>query len=404
MQRSDRSPQSPSTALTRGVARALLDWFRRHARDLPWRRTHDPYAIYVSEIMLQQTQVKTVIPYWQRWMRALPTLESLARAREPRVLRLWEGLGYYRRARNLHAAAKALVRERRGHFPTAFDEVLALPGVGRYTAGAICSIAYNQRTPLLDGNATRVLTRLFGLGGNPKSQKNDRRLWSWADRLVRAAADEPSRGRRNCGDLNQALMDLGATSCTPRDPRCFDCPLKQRCQAFRTAAQTRVPGPKQGSQPTLQHVLAVVVERQGRFLIRQRPGGAVNGGLWEFPNREITTGRNAVQRAIRQITGEANPKCERLLRVRHSITRYRIILDAYRLTAADGAIGFDNVGRIPPPNPPSVKAGKSERLRWCSLDQLRRLPFPSAHRRIVDHLQHTARLRPVASEPRHHSR
>jgi len=365
-------PPSPSPE-TRRVARALLNWFRRHARDLPWRRTHDPYAIWVSEIMLQQTQVKTVIPYWERWMRALPTLEALAQARESRVLKLWEGLGYYRRARNLHAAAKLLVRESGGRFPTTFDAVLRLPGVGRYTAGAICSIAYNQPTPVLDGNVTRLLRRLFGLAGDPKSRKNRARLWSWADQLVRAAAAEPSRGRRNCGDLNQALMELGAVSCTPRNPRCPDCPLRQNCAAARTDNVFNTLRLGEVQRSIAKHVAALVVERHGRFLVRQRPSNGVNGGLWEFPNQEIVTGRNAVQRALRGLISGADGRAEKFLQVKHSITRYRITLDVYRI----------RVGRIVPMNRRAPKTAASSPSRWCSLAQLRRLAFPSAHRRIV---------------------
>jgi A/G-specific adenine glycosylase len=375
--------------------------------------------------MLQQTQVKTVVPYWERWMAALPTSEALARARESRVLKLWESLGYYRRARNLHAAAKLLVREHGSRFPTSFKDVLALPGVGRYTAGAICSIAYNQPTPALDGNVARVLRRLFGLRGDRKNRKNQARLWSWADQLVRAAADEPSRGRRNCGDLNQALMELGAVLCTPRNPCCPECPLRRNCAAARsansgplraTSGRTGTPPPptfghllhepesragvspaqlrplrhtrpiglvrdRRDARPTLsgqpsiaKHVVAVVLERQGRFLVRQRPSDGVNGGLWEFPNQEVTARRSADERAIRQLAGRVQDRPEKLLRLKHSITRYRITLDVYRVKVA-GA-------RVQP------YGG----ARWCSLAQLRRLAFPCAHRRIVEHLQRAAKV------------
>src|SRR6266404_472584 len=153
----------------------LLDWFAHHARDLPWRRTRDPYAIWISEIMLQQTQVKTVLPYWEHWMRELPTIASLAKAKPEKLLKLWEGLGYYRRVRNLHDAARLIVKQQAGQFPQHFEEVLALPGVGRYTAGATCSIAFNQPTPILDGNVIRVLTRAFGIAGNPKEKKTNAR-------------------------------------------------------------------------------------------------------------------------------------------------------------------------------------------------------------------------------------
>ena len=346
--------------------RASLQWFRRNARDLPWRRTRDPYAIWVSEIMLQQTQVKTVIPYWERWMRELPTLESLARARWPKVLKLWAGLGYYHRARNLHEAAKFLVREQSGRVPTAFDDVLALPGIGRYTAGAICSIAYNQPTPVLDGNVTRVLTRLFGIRGDSKNRMTRELLWSLADRLVCAAAKEPARGRRNCADLNQALMELGAAACMPRHPRCPDCPFKRDCAAFRDSHQDSAAVQKRRSKPTPKQVVAFVVERNGRFLVRQRPAKAVNGQLWEFPNAEIRIGSDPCQNAMRELLGWREQKVERFLRLKHSITRYRITLDVFRLDAGQH----------------SIHPGSGS--RWCSLSQLQRHAFTSAHRRIVD--------------------
>src|SRR2546425_303209 len=187
------------------LAQLLLNWFKQNARDLPWRRTRDPYAIWISEIMLQQTQVKTVIPYWQRWMRRLPDVRALARARPDAVLKLWEGLGYYLRARNLHQAARTIVDQHGGRFPEQFDEVLALPGIGRYTAGAICSIAFNQPTPVLDGNVIRVLTRWFGITTNPREKSTNKKLWELAEQLVVNAAKLP--GKQNCSQLNQALME-----------------------------------------------------------------------------------------------------------------------------------------------------------------------------------------------------
>ena len=181
-------PGAASSERLASIVRRLLTWFRTHARDLPWRRTRDPYGIWISEIMLQQTQVKTVIPYWERWMQALPTVEALARAKPEAVLKLWEGLGYYSRARHLHAAARRMVEEQGGRFPRAFDAILALPGMGRYTAGAICSIAFNQPTPILDGNLIRVLTRLFCIRENPKAGRTTARLWHLAELLVQHAA------------------------------------------------------------------------------------------------------------------------------------------------------------------------------------------------------------------------
>src|SRR5256886_12318336 len=192
------------------VVRALLKWFGQHARDLPWRRTLDPYAIWVSEVMLQQTQVKTVIPYWERWMAQLPNVTALAKTKPELVLKLWEGLGYYSRARNLQKAAQIIVRDYGGKFPENFHHTIELPGIGRYTAGAICSIAFNQPTPILDGNVIRVLTRLFGITGDPRDKLTGAQLWRLAAELVSVAARTSSNGGPKGSHFNQALMGLGA--------------------------------------------------------------------------------------------------------------------------------------------------------------------------------------------------
>jgi A/G-specific adenine glycosylase len=232
------------------IVSRLLEWYPKNARDLPWRRARDAYAIWVSEIMLQQTQVKTVIPFWERWMQALPTIRSLARARPAKIHKLWEGLGYYTRVRNMHKAARLILKKHGGRFPTDFDTVLELPGIGRYTAGAICSIVFNQARPILDVNFIRVLSRLFGIEGNPRDKATNAKLWNLAERLVQQA-DGPSdrsnsnRHRKlrlkkianrksqiaNPSQLNQSLMELGALVCTPRQPRCELCPLSKLCVA-----------------------------------------------------------------------------------------------------------------------------------------------------------------------------
>ena len=207
------------------LAGKIIAWFAKNARDLPWRRIRDPYAIWISEIMLQQTQIKTVIPYWERWMKHLPTVTSLATADDQHVLKLWEGLGYYTRARNLQKAARLICEKHSAIFPRAFDDILALPGVGRYTAGAIASIAYGDLAPIIDGNVIRVLSRQFVLEGDPKSPANQTRLWNLSTQLV-TASNSPSA-------LNQGLMELGATICTPREPQCPGCPIRRTCAALR---------------------------------------------------------------------------------------------------------------------------------------------------------------------------
>ena len=265
---------------TKKLVPLLLDWFSANARDLPWRRTRDPYAIWVSEIMLQQTQVKTVIPFWNRWLRELPTIKSAAKAPSAKIHKLWEGLGYYTRVRNLQKAAQAIVEKHGGKFPENFNDVLALPGIGRYTAGAICSIAFNQPTPILDGNVIRVLTRIFSNAENPKEKKTNARLWQLAEELVQ-------NSKSHCSNLNQSLMELGALICTPRNPQCLICPVKKLCVAFKENRVEELPNLGKRQAATARTFFAFVIERNGKFLVRQRPIGIVNAHLWEFPNFEI---------------------------------------------------------------------------------------------------------------------
>ena len=214
------------------IQQALLRWFRENARDLPWRKNRTPYAVWVSEIMLQQTQVATVIDYFNRFMKRFPTVEKLARARQDTVLKMWEGLGYYTRGRNLHKAAKLITSDYSGQLPDTVDQLQKIPGIGRYTAGAIASIAFNRPAPILDGNVIRVLCRLFCIDGNPMDTPVKNQLWDLADTLVHT---------KHPGDFNEAMMELGATVCTPQNPSCLLCPLKNHCQAMKTGRQHELP-------------------------------------------------------------------------------------------------------------------------------------------------------------------
>jgi A/G-specific adenine glycosylase len=335
------------------VARSLIGWFAQHARDLPWRHSLDPYAIWISEIMLQQTQVRTVIPYFERWMGRLPTLAAFARARPQTVLKLWEGLGYYSRVRHAHAAAQSIMQRHDGRFPRNFDDILALPGIGRYTAGAISSIAFNQPAPILDGNVIRVLSRIFGVAGDPRRPQTNAALWQLAQDLVSV---NPAR----CSDLNQSLMELGALVCTPRQVKCGDCPVRKFCFAWREDRVAEFPMRPPRAPATERRFVAFVARKQNRFLVRQRPGGAVNAHLWEFPNWETIDGKNL--RDEFRILGDG-PIC----RIRHSITRYHILLEAYNAQAAGKTPGA-----------------------WKTIVQLNRLPFTSAHRKILSALAEAA--------------
>ncbi len=364
----DRSPNSkPPTPRLNRLTRLLLDWFAQNARDLPWRRTRDPYAIWVSEIMLQQTQVKTVIPYWERWLRELPTVQAVAKASPDKIHKLWEGLGYYTRVRNLQKAARQIVEQHAGTFPESFDDVLALPGIGRYTAGAICSIAFNQPTPIVDGNVIRVLTRIFGIGENPRAKETNARLWQLAEELVeRAAPSPPRRGEDPAPSnsfLNQSLMELGALVCTPRNPQCRICPVKKLCVAFRENRVDKLPNLGKRAAATARRFIAFVVEQDGKFLVRQRPAGVVNAHLWEFPNVEVNGTKAGPGELFRAEFGTRPRELLPLCKVKHSITRYRITLEAWRVT-------------------PGSSSSKANGI-WRSPAQMKRLAFASAHKKLA---------------------
>jgi A/G-specific adenine glycosylase len=372
----------------RDIVQKLLAWFARNARPLPWRRTRDPYAIWVSEIMLQQTQVKTVLPYWARWMRALPNLAALAQAKPHTLHKLWEGLGYYTRVRNLQRAARLIVEQHRGQFPEDFDALLALPGIGRYTAGAVCSIAFNQPQPILDGNVTRVLTRLFGIAGNPRERKTNARLWQFAEELVLQAAKSDAHTSTSphasrftfhasgpCSQFNQSLMELGALLCTPRQPRCGVCPIVKHCVACQQGRVHQLPSPSRRVRATPRRFVAFVAQRRGRFLVRQRPAGVVNAHLWEFPNLELAPDDSDLKGAARRTLGVRPETLEPLGTIKHSITRYRITLEAYRVAGRQRA-------RIP----------AKTQGRWLGRSRLNQLAFTSAHKQI---------LRRLGSTPRH---
>ncbi len=375
----------------------MLDWFAANARDLPWRRTRDPYAIWVSEIMLQQTQVKTVIPYWKRWMRELPTIQAAAKASPAKIHKLWEGLGYYTRVRNLQKAAQQIMENHGGRFPQNFDEVLALPGIGRYTAGAICSIAYNQPAPILDGNVIRVLTRTFGVAESPREKKTNARLWQLAEKLVVHASritHHVSRPRSRtrtkdenedekapaCSHLNQSLMELGALICTPRNPQCDICPVKKLCVALRQNRIEALPNLSKRQTATARRFVAFVVEKNGRFLVRQRSAGVVNAHLWEFPNVEVAAGGTPAATRLAHAAKNLGLKLHNakpLCAVKHSITRYRITLEAWRVTFGGRSSTTPKISRARG-NRPSELNGV-----WLTPAQMNRLAFASAHKKLA---------------------
>jgi A/G-specific adenine glycosylase len=266
-----------NTGMSRFTSR-LLAWYRQQGRTLPWRDHPDPYAVWVSEIMLQQTRVETVIPYFKKWMRSFPTIKKLAQASEQDVLNAWEGLGYYSRARNLHNAAKIVLEKHNGEMPRNLDELRALPGIGRYTVGAIASMAFGMDEPTLDGNIRRVYARLFDVIEPADSATGEKILWGLAAKYL-------PKGQAR--DYNQALMDLGATICIPRNPQCLICPLMQVCEARQAGTQEQRPvlKPKKAI-PHYTSASGVIVNR-GRVLLSQRPSKGLLGSMWEFPNGRV---------------------------------------------------------------------------------------------------------------------
>jgi A/G-specific adenine glycosylase len=302
----------PHTKQVNNFQKNLLCWYRKHKRDLPWRNDPTPYRVWISEIMLQQTQVKTVLLYYDRFLKQFPDIETLARASERRVLDLWSGLGYYSRAINIHKAARLIVREY-GSFPQEFSAILALPGVGRYTAGAICSIAWNQAKPVVDGNVRRVLTRLNGLKSPPAPSY----FWDQMSACI-------PKGKAS--SFNQAMMELGALICVPFHPQCPQCPIRDFCKAQKSGIQDKIPTARTRRYTTNLQIVTLLIEQEGRILLSALPQLPFIPGAWGFPSRIIPDSKSVKETAslfCRSILGQTIP-LEPFARVRHSITCYRI--------------------------------------------------------------------------------
>jgi A/G-specific adenine glycosylase len=344
------------------LASRLLPWYANHRRDLPWRRARDPYHTWVAEVMLQQTQVATVTPYYARFLARFPTVEALAAAPLDEVLKAWEGLGYYARARHLHAAARQVTTEFNGQMPDTMKGLLSLPGIGRYTAGAILSTAFGQDVPAIDGNVRRVLSRAFAVAEDVTRGAGQRRLWALAEELL-----PPGRA----GDFNQALMDLGATVCTPRVPLCGQCPLAENCQAHRMGQEERFPVRRQRRAiPHYEVAAGVVWNGQGRFLIAQRPPDGMLGGLWEFPGGKRESGESLEDCLRRELSEELGVEVvvgAPLTVVQHAYTHFRITLHAFHCRVVAGQ-----------PRP----LGCAD-WRWVSFDDLPRFAFSAADHQII---------------------
>ncbi len=318
--------------------------------------------------MLQQTQVKTVVPYYRRWLKSFPTLQSLARAPEERVLKHWEGLGYYSRARNLQKAARLVQEQFRGRIPDTREEILKLPGVGRYTAGALLSIAFNKDYPVLDGNVKRVVSRLFRLKENGGTSVSEKRLWDTAESML------PSG---QAGDFNQAIMELGATVCLPKSPTCLLCPLSRNCEARRRGDPEAFPPAKPKPPSEKIEVSAAVILRNGKTYIQKRPQGTLMGGLWEFPGgkrEKPESPEDCLQREIREELGLSIRIREKLMTLQHGYTRFRVTLHVYLCHLAPG----------------KIKASSCEAWKWVHPRDLDAYAFPAANVKIVNYLKERA--------------
>jgi A/G-specific adenine glycosylase len=313
----------------------LVAWYRRGHRDLPWRNTRDPYAIWVSEIMLQQTRVETVAPRFSRWLARFPTVSALAGAPLDDVLAEWAGLGYYARARNLHAAAREVEERYGGRVPDGAEGVRALPGIGRYTAGAILSIAYGKPAPILDGNVVRVLSRIFRIGGDPRGPAAQKKLWDLAGLLV--SKGDPS-------DLNQGLMELGATVCTPRRPACLTCPLTTSCGARRAGDAEAFPEATRATKVIEITQVSVALLSRGEVLLARRPPRGLWGGLFELPSGEPAAGEAlpaAALRVARERVGVAARAPSPLADFTHVLSHRKIAFHGFRAAAARRAVRLD---------------------------------------------------------------
>ena len=312
----------PDATWLRRFRTALAKWYSRRGRDLPWRRSRDPYRIWLSEIMLQQTTVAAVIPYFERFLARFPTLVELAAADEEEVLRLWEGLGYYRRARNIHKTARQIV-ELGGRFPEELEGLLELPGIGRYTAGAIASFAFDRRAPIVEANTLRLYSRLLGFAGDPRSSAGQDLLWQFAETILPA---------KKPGEFNQALMELGQTLCTPAAPACEECPVNSCCSAFARGLQEKIPLPARKPDVTAVIETSVAIQRGSDFLLVRRHAEERWAGLWDFPRFEGAAGDIAAAELparLRTETGVEVSTSELLTEIRHSVTRFRITLRCF---------------------------------------------------------------------------
>jgi len=344
----------------------LLRWYRTHHRNLPWRDTKDPYKIWISEIMLQQTTVNAVIPYYRKWMKLFPSIQILSQAPTPKVLKTWQGLGYYNRVKNLLKASRILVKDYSAKIPRDYTAVRNLPGFGPYTTAAVLSIAYNLPYPVIDGNVRRLLLRITGLEvqADPKYDK------------ILLKNLQPHLPSKNMGIFNQAMMELGALVCTPRNPRCLLCPLPSFCQAFKTGKPEVIPQPKKTNTQKIEAAVAIIQNKK-KFLIQKRPSQGLLADFWEFPGGKRKNNETLLETVRREVKEELHTDTQEetfLTKVKHSYTQYQVTLYAYQCSLR---------------NPPQIS---EKRHRWITLKELRQYPLPSGSAKIVDFLERKSKI------------
>jgi len=348
----------------RKFQRKLLQWFRFSQRELQWRKTRDPYQIWISEIMLQQTQVITVGSYYERFIRRFPNVHDLANAPVGDVMKMWEGLGYYSRARHLHLAAKMIVKQYYGILPDSLEQLISLPGIGRYTAGAILSIAFGKRMPVLDGNVMRVFTRLFHITENIQKSDTQKHLWALAETMLPG---------KNIRDYNQGLMELGGMICKPKHPLCDACPVAEMCRAKELGIQEQLPVKSVRKPIPHYDVVAGIIRKNGRFLITLRPPRGLLGGLWEFPGGKVENGETFEQSLKREIAEELGIKIKidsLFTSVKHAYTHFKITLHVFQCRYRSGEIRMNGC----------------DDYRWIGPSRLNEFAFPGADRKVIEQL------------------
>jgi len=346
---------------------SLLNWFAEKQRDLPWRQNYEPYQIWISEIMAQQTQMDRVVEYHNRWMDTFPDIQTLARSSEDQVLKCWEGLGYYSRARNIYKTANILIKKYNSILPSTIKDLLSLPGVGPYTAGAIASIAYKQNVPVVDANIERIFSRLFNIDLIPGSPEAKREYWQKAEKLL------PKGESRN---FNQALMELGALICRPKQPDCSVCPVATHCLALQYDLIPERPLPKKSKQIIPINMATGVLLHKGLIFIQQRLADDVWGALWEFPGGRMEAGETAEETVVREYLEETELSVQvesKITTTIHHYTRYKVTLHCFLLSLDQSE------------NDPVLHA--AQEYHWLTFAKLGDYAFPAGHRKLIEFMK-----------------